>query len=90
MPINWQQLLQILPNACTAAGVFVLLLDTAMGRYQLVIRLRIGAFLAPVGHKSAYAGSIPTSASTLKAPQINVCGVFSCARRKQRMPDESI
>ncbi|MDF2642251.1 MAG: hypothetical protein K0R45_1523, partial [Pseudomonas sp.] len=27
-----------------------------------------------VGCKSAYAGSIPTSASTSKTPQINVCG----------------
>lgn len=54
MPINRQQLLQILPNARTVAGVFVPLLNTAMGRYQIVTRLRIAAFLAQVGHESAH------------------------------------
>jgi putative chitinase len=32
MPINAQQLLQILPNASQVAGVFVPALNTAMGK----------------------------------------------------------
>jgi len=52
MPITQQQLLQILPNARPVAGVFVPVLNTAMGRYQIVTRLRIAAFIAQVGHES--------------------------------------
>ena len=52
MPINEQQLLQILPNAGRSAGVFVPALNTAMTRYAIVNRLRIAAFIAQVGHES--------------------------------------
>ncbi|WP_110947430.1 glycoside hydrolase family 19 protein, partial [Pseudomonas bohemica] len=53
MPINAQQLLQILPNARQVAGVFVPALNTAMGKYQIVTPARIAAFIAQVGHESA-------------------------------------
>lgn len=52
MPITEQQLLQILPNAGRNAGVFVPVLNTAMGKYGIVTRLRIAAFIAQVGHES--------------------------------------
>ncbi|NWB84146.1 glycoside hydrolase family 19 protein [Pseudomonas gingeri] len=52
MPINQQQLLQILPNAGAKAGVFAPLLNTAMQKYQIVGMLRIAAFIAQVGHES--------------------------------------
>ena len=52
MPITDQQLLQILPNAGRQAGVFVPVLNTAMGRYGIVGTLRVSAFIAQVGHES--------------------------------------
>jgi putative chitinase len=52
MSITQQQLLQILPNAGRQAGVFVPVLNTAMGKYGIVTRLRIAAFIAQVGHES--------------------------------------
>ena len=52
MPIIEQQLLQILPNAGRQAGVFVPVLNTAMGKYGIVTRLRIAAFIAQIGHES--------------------------------------
>ncbi|NWD49005.1 glycoside hydrolase family 19 protein [Pseudomonas gingeri] len=52
MPITQQQLLQILPNAGQKAGVFVPALNTAMGKYGIVGRLRVAAFIAQVGHES--------------------------------------
>ena len=52
MPITEQQLLQILPNAGRQAGVFVPVLNAAMGKYGIVTRLRISAFIAQVGHES--------------------------------------
>ena len=54
MPITAQQLLQILPNAGPVAGVFVPVLNTAMGRYQIVGTKRIAAFIAQVGHESGH------------------------------------
>ena len=54
MPITAQQLLQILPNAGPVAGVFVPVLNTAMGRYQIVGTKRIAAFIAQVGHESSH------------------------------------
>ena len=54
MPITAQQLLQILPNAGPVAGVFVPVLNTAMGRYQIVGAKRIAAFIAQVGHESSH------------------------------------
>ena len=52
MAITTQQLLQILPNAGPVAGVFIPVLNTAMGRYQIVGTKRIAAFIAQVGHES--------------------------------------
>lgn len=52
MSITVQQLLQILPNAGTKAGVFVPVLNTALQRYQIVGRLRLAAFIAQIGHES--------------------------------------
>lgn len=52
MPITQQQLLQILPNAGPVAGVFVPVLNTAMGKYSIITPARIAAFLAQVGHES--------------------------------------
>lgn len=52
MPITAQQLLQILPNAGAKAGVFVPVLNTAMGRFQIVGAKRVAAFVAQIGHES--------------------------------------
>ncbi|MEE5060556.1 glycoside hydrolase family 19 protein [Pseudomonas alliivorans] len=52
MPITAQQLLKILPNAGQKVGVFVPALNTAMGKYQIITRDRIAAFIAQVGHES--------------------------------------
>lgn len=52
MPVTVQQLLQILPNAGRQAGVFVPVLNAAMGRYGIVGTLRVSAFIAQVGHES--------------------------------------
>jgi len=52
MIITAQQLLQILPNAGAKAGVFVPALNAAMGKYAIVTRLRIAAFIAQIGHES--------------------------------------
>ncbi len=52
MPITQQQLLQILPNAHTQAGVFVSALNTAMQHYQIVGLKRAAAFIAQIGHES--------------------------------------
>jgi putative chitinase len=52
MAITQQQLLQILPNARPVVGVFVPVLNTAMQRYQIVGRKRVGAFIAQLGHES--------------------------------------
>jgi len=54
MPISAQQLLQILPNAGQVAGVFVPVLNTAMGRYQIVGLKRVAAFIAQIGHESGH------------------------------------
>ena len=52
MSITQQQLQQILPNAGQTAGVFVPVLNTAMGRFQIVGTKRIAAFIAQIGHES--------------------------------------
>lgn len=52
MTITAQQLLQILPNAGRNAGVFVPVMNAAMGKYGIVTKLRIAAFIAQVGHES--------------------------------------
>ncbi|MBJ2237073.1 glycoside hydrolase family 19 protein [Pseudomonas fluorescens] len=52
MSITEQQLLRILPNAGSQAGVFVPALNTAMNRYGIVGAIRAAAFIAQVGHES--------------------------------------
>ena len=52
MPITVQQLLLILPNAGSVAGVFVPVLNIAMNRYQIVGAKRVAAFIAQIGHES--------------------------------------
>ncbi|PKI19418.1 glycoside hydrolase family 19 protein [Pseudomonas monteilii] len=52
MAITEKQLQQILPNAGSQAGVFVPGLNAAMGKYGIVTRLRMAAFLAQIGHES--------------------------------------
>ena len=52
MSITQQQLLQILPNAGPVAGVFVPVLNAAMGHYQIIGPKRMAAFIAQIGHES--------------------------------------
>ena len=52
MSITQQQLLQILPNAGPVAGVFVPVLNAAMGHYQIIGTKRVAAFIAQIGHES--------------------------------------
>jgi len=52
MPITAQQLLQIIPNSGSHAGVFASALTLAMDKYQINTRLRMAAFIAQVGHES--------------------------------------
>lgn len=52
MPITEQQLLQVLPKARPVAGVFLPALNRAAARWKIDSRLRIGAFLAQIGHES--------------------------------------
>jgi len=61
IPINAQQVLQILPSAGKQAGVFVSALNLAMDRYQINTRLRMAAFIAQVGQESGQFryGSVP-------------------------------
>jgi putative chitinase len=44
MPITGAQLLRILPNARPVAGVFVPVLNTAMGQFHIVTPLRVAGF----------------------------------------------
>jgi putative chitinase len=53
MLIDERQLLLILPNARPVAGVFVPVLNAAMGDFAVDTPSRIAAFLAQVGHESA-------------------------------------
>ena len=52
MSITQQQLLQILPNAGQSVGVYVPVLNAAMGHYQIVGTKRVAAFIAQIGHES--------------------------------------
>jgi putative chitinase len=52
MQITENNLLNIMPNARTQAGVFVSALNTAMIRRHIDTPKRIAAFLAQVGHES--------------------------------------
>jgi putative chitinase len=64
MPITAQQLLLILPNARSQAGVFVFALNTAMQHYQIVGTKRIAAFIAQIGHESGQLRYVRHSAPT--------------------------
>lgn len=52
MSITAPQLLQILPNAGKQAGVFVPGINATMGKYAIITRLRMAAFIAQIGHES--------------------------------------
>lgn len=52
MDLTQQQLIKIMPNARTQAGVFVPALNTAMSRHRIDTLKRMAAFLAQVGHES--------------------------------------
>ncbi|MEF0146163.1 glycoside hydrolase family 19 protein [Pseudomonas guariconensis] len=52
MPITEKQLLQILPNAGRQAGFFVPGLNATMGKFAIITRLRMAAFIAQIGHES--------------------------------------
>lgn len=52
MAITVQQLQKILPSAGSKAGVFVPGLNATMGKFAIITRLRMAAFLAQIGHES--------------------------------------
>lgn len=52
MAISVQQLQKIYPNAGSKAGVFVPGLNVTMGKFAIITRLRMAAFLAQIGHES--------------------------------------
>lgn len=52
MPITWQQLSQVFPNAGPRAGVFISALNAGIALYQITTPKRIAAFLAQIGHES--------------------------------------
>lgn len=52
MPITESQLVSILPDSKKSAKKFVPALNTAMGKYQIITRERIAAFIAQIGHES--------------------------------------
>ncbi|AXA25896.1 MULTISPECIES: glycoside hydrolase family 19 protein [Pseudomonas] len=52
MAVTEKQLQQILPNASRQAGVFVPALNATMGKYGIVGRQRMAAFIAQIGHES--------------------------------------
>lgn len=52
MTLTESQLLQILPNARSKAGVFISPINTAMAKYNINTRARVAAFIAQLGHES--------------------------------------
>jgi len=76
MPINEQQLLRILPNAGSQAGVFVPALNAAMGKYGIVTPPRMAAFLAQVGHESGHLRYLKESLN-YRADRIRELGLAS-------------
>lgn len=52
MPVNEQQLLQILPKAGPRAGIFLPALNRAMLRFNIDTPKRQAAFIAQIGHES--------------------------------------
>ncbi|WP_295485029.1 glycoside hydrolase family 19 protein [uncultured Pseudomonas sp.] len=83
MAVTEQQLQQILPNAGRQAGVFVPGLNATMGKYGIVSRLRMAAFLAQIGHES---GQLRTLIENLnyRADRIRQIGQSSPAGSRWR------
>ncbi|MHC8288426.1 glycoside hydrolase family 19 protein [Pseudomonas sp. XS1P51] len=52
MTLTIQELLSIMPNARSQAGVFISALNSAMAHHNINTPKRIAAFLAQVGHES--------------------------------------
>lgn len=52
MDVTLEQLIDIMPNARSQAGVFVSALNSAMSRHRVDTPKRIAAFLAQIGHES--------------------------------------
>ncbi|MEH6353014.1 glycoside hydrolase family 19 protein [Pseudomonas sp. 3JA] len=52
MDVTQAQLINIMPNARSQAGVFVSALNIAMSRHRIATPKRIAAFLAQIGHES--------------------------------------
>ncbi|MCQ6259301.1 glycoside hydrolase family 19 protein [Pseudomonas sp. Q11] len=52
MEVTQQQLINIMPNARSQAGVFVSALNSAMSSHRIDTPKRMAAFLAQVGHES--------------------------------------
>ena len=92
MPITSQQLLQILPSAGPAAGVFVTALNDAMARFKIDTRLRVAAFLAQIGHESghlrALVENLNYSAEGLVRTwpkRFNLLTATNCARKPEQI-----
>lgn len=52
MTLTESQLLQILPNARSKAGVFIGPINAALEKYKINTRARVAAFIAQAGHES--------------------------------------
>ncbi|WP_397453724.1 glycoside hydrolase family 19 protein [Pseudomonas lurida] len=83
MPLTQQQLLKILPNAGLQAGVFVPVLNTAMGKYGIVTPKRIAAFIAQIGHESGHLTRLVESLN-YRADRITALGNAASAGSRWR------
>ncbi|PTT87874.1 lysozyme [Pseudomonas sp. HMWF031] len=54
MTLTIQQLLNILPNSRSQAGIFISVLNDAMSQHRIDTPKRMAAFLAQVGHESGH------------------------------------
>ncbi len=54
MAISIKQLQRILPGAGSKAGVYLPGLNATLGKYGIITKLRMAAFLAQVGHESGH------------------------------------
>ncbi|WP_095153945.1 glycoside hydrolase family 19 protein [Pseudomonas sp. Irchel 3E13] len=83
MPITEHQLQQILPNAGQKAGVFVPALNAAMGKYAIITRLRIAAFIAQIGHESGHLQRVKENLN-YRAERIREIGLASSPNSRWR------